>query len=217
VRNAALVTGSPSEEDRLVHLLRGIGYRAWRSKVEAVGGCAKPVRLAGSGAWLDRSGVVLRELDGSILAACNNRRERVCPACAARYAADTFHLVRAGLSGGKSVPESVTGHVRAFATLTAPSFGAVHTRPTTPAGRPRPCSCGERHHEADTRLGSPVDPDSYDYTGAVLWQAHAPELWRRFTINAARHLAHALGLAPSRLKEVARVSYVKVAEYQRPA
>jgi hypothetical protein len=215
MRSARLVGELSSDEDRLANLLRGKGYRSWRDRVEAVGGCAKPIRLAGSAAWLDRTGRVLRELDGAILAACNNRRERVCPACAARYAADTFHLVRAGLSGGKSVPESVTGHVRAFATLTAPSFGAVHSRPTTFAGRSRACGCGERHHEHDTRLGSPIDPDGYDYTGAVLWQAHATELWRRFTISAARQLAHALGVAPTALKRHARISYVKVAEYQR--
>lgn len=64
-------------------------------------------------------------------------------------------------------------------------------------------------------MGAPLDPESYDYTGAVLWQAHAPELWRRFTITAARHLAHALGTSPTALKRLARVSYVKVAEYQR--
>lgn len=213
---ARLVGELSSEEERFAHLVKGAGYRAWRSRVEAVAGCAKPVRLSGSAAWLEAgTGAVVRELDGSILAACNNRRERVCPSCAARYAGDTFHLVQAGLTGGKSVPESVTGHARVFATLTAPSFGPVHTRPTTATGRLRPCSCGERHHEHDTRLGSPIDPTTYDYVGAVLWQAHAPELWRRFTITTARHLAHALGVAPSRLKDHARVSYVKVAEYQR--
>lgn len=216
MNRARLVAERPSEDVQLAHLVKGAGFGEWRARVEAVSGCAKPVRLAGSSTWVDGStGAVLREYAGGMLAACNNRREWVCPSCAARYAADTFHLVRAGLSGGKSVPESVAGHVRVFATLTAPSFGPVHTRPTTPAGRLRPCGCGERHHEHDTRLGTPLDPESYDYTGAVLWQAHAPELWRRFTITAARHLAHALGIAPTALKRHARVSYVKVAEYQR--
>ncbi len=216
MNRARLVVERPSEDVQLAHLVRGAGYKAWRARVEAVSGCAKPVRLAGSSTWVDAgTGAVLREHSGGMFAACNNRRERACPSCAARYAADTFHLVRAGLSGGKSVPESVGGHVRVFATLTAPSFGPVHTRPTTPAGRLRQCGCGERHHEHDTRLGAPLDPAGYDYTGAVLWQAHAPELWRRFTITAARHLAHALGVTPTALKRLARVSYVKVAEYQR--
>ncbi len=69
--------------------------------------------------------------------------------------------------------------------------------------------------QADPRLGTAVDPAGYDYVGAVLWQAHATELWRRFTITTARHLATALGIPRSRLREHLRVSYAKVAEYQR--
>jgi hypothetical protein len=38
----------------------------------------------------------------------------------------------------------------------------------------------------------PVDPDSYDHTGAVLWQAHAGALWARFTTALRRALAAAL-------------------------
>jgi hypothetical protein len=158
---------------------------------------------------------VLSETEGTIFTACNNRRAAVCPSCSQRYATDTFHLVRSGLTGGKGTPESVTEHVRAFVTLTAESFGGVHNRPTTRAGFVRRCACGERHHEHDPRLGTALDPASYDYDGAVLWQAHAPELWRRFTITCARHLANALGIRPGQLREHLRISYVKVAEYQR--
>lgn len=215
MRSAALVSALPGEDEQLANLLRGKGYKAWRSKVEAVGGCAKPVRLAGSSAWVATDGVPVREVSGSILAACNNRRETVCPACSARYGSDTFHLVRAGLSGGKGVPADVTGRVRVFATLTAPSFGPVHNRPTTASGKARPCGCGERHHQHDPRLGTPLDPTTYDYVGAVLWQAHAPELWRRFTMACARYLAGVLGVPKTRLREYLRLSFAKVAEYQR--
>jgi hypothetical protein len=40
-------------------------------------------------------------------------------------------------------------------------------------------------------------------------------LWRRFTITVVRHLAGALGLSVAGLRERLRVSYTKVAEYQR--
>ncbi|HEV3355149.1 MAG TPA: replication initiator [Pseudonocardiaceae bacterium] len=202
-------------DQRLSHLIRSAGFRDWRAKVQATGGCAKPVRLAGAWAAQDAAGVRHGETEGSIFTACGNRRASVCPACAARYAADTFHLVRSGLTGGKGVPETVTEHVRVFATLTAPSFGPVHGRPVTRSGRPRPCSCGEWHSEHDSRLGSPADPSTYDYVGAVLWQAHSTELWRRFTITVGRTLAAALGIPPADLKDHLRVSYAKVAEYQR--
>ncbi|WP_345020381.1 replication initiator [Saccharothrix violaceirubra] len=198
------------------NFLRANGYRSWRRRVEAVHGCAKPVRLAGSTRVEDTTtGTVLDGFEGSLLVPCGNRRESVCEPCSARYAADTFHLVRSGLTGGKGVPGTVSGHVRVFATLTAPSFGAVHNRPRTRSGRARRCGCGGFHHEADTRLGTPLDPTAYDYVGAVLWQAHSTELWRRFTITAARHLASALGLRVGELRNHLRVSYAKVAEYQR--
>jgi hypothetical protein len=71
------------------------------------------------------------------------------------------------------------------------------------------------HSQYDDVLGTPVEPETYDYAGSVLWQAHAGELWRRFTIAVGRKLARALGLRPVELRDVMRLSYAKVAEYQR--
>jgi len=48
------------------------------------------------------------EPGGVLLVACGNRRDSVCPACSAVYKRDARHLVRAGLLGGKGVPESAT-------------------------------------------------------------------------------------------------------------
>ena len=42
---------------------------------------------------------------GAIYTPCNNRRSGVCPPCSEVYRADTYQLIRAGLSGGKAVPE----------------------------------------------------------------------------------------------------------------
>ncbi len=49
---------------------------------------------------------------------------------------------------------------------------------------------------------------------AAVWQWFAPELWRRFTIALRRHLAAALGVAASGLKNHLRLEYAKVAEFQ---
>jgi len=215
VTSAAPTRDALDSEGQLSALLRSTDFRAWRDKVKAVGGCAKPVRLTGSTHIQDAAGTRYGEFEGNIFAPCNNRRETVCPPCAARYCGDTFHLIHSGLTGGKGVPDTVTEHVRVFATLTPPSFGPVHTRPCTKTGRARPCGCGAYHHEVDPRLGTACDPAGYDYVGAVLWQAHATELWRRFTITTARHLATTLGIPRTRLREHLRVSYAKVAEYQR--
>ncbi|GGU93969.1 hypothetical protein GCM10010182_07300 [Actinomadura cremea] len=99
------------------------------------GGCAQPIRLRGRVDHIDPlTGEVLhrystaQEPGGVLRVACRTRRASRCPACAELYRADTYPLVRAGLVGGKGVPGSVTEHPAAFVTLTAPSFGPVHSR-----------------------------------------------------------------------------------------
>ncbi|ROT25617.1 replication initiator [Micromonospora sp. HM5-17] len=190
--------------------MRSPAYKAWRAGVESVKGCLRPVRLIGK--WEVRhaaTGALVASRRGRVWAACGTRRAAVCPTCADRYAADAWHLIHAGLSGGKGVPDTVSRSPRLFVTLTAPSFGPVHSRP----GR-RPCSCGRWHPDGYPLLGSPVDPDSYDYTGAVLWQAHSGALWHRFTIALRRSIAGAGGLTVRESGEHVRISYAKVAEYQ---
>jgi hypothetical protein len=49
----------------------------------------------------------------------------------------------------------------------------------------------------------------------VLWNALAPELWRRTTIAIQRALARLVGLQEGELRRLVRVSYAKVAEFQR--
>ena len=135
-----------------------------------------------------------------------------------------------GPGRGQGHPGTITAHPCVFATLTAPSFGPVHSRrmrgktvlpcrprrDATPAVCPhgRDISCPTRHVEDDPRLGQPMCPDCYDYTAAVLFNACAGELWRRFTTYLPRHLARRLGITQKRLRALVRVRYVKVAEYQ---
>lgn len=203
--------------DLVTARLRSPDFPTWRAQVQATGGCAAPIHLRGSSTVRDRDGAVLLERAGDVLAPCGNRRESVCPACSDRYAADAFHLLRAGLAGDdtKGVPASVTDRPRAFVTLTAPSFGPVHTRRISPRGYVIPCTCGEHHHADDPRPGTALHPERYDYIGAVLWQAHAGALWDRFARHLRRRLAALLGIPARDFKDHARLSYAKVAEYQR--
>ncbi|MBW0103219.1 replication initiator [Pseudonocardia sp. KRD291] len=200
----------------LSHLLRSDDFQDWRREVTAIGGCAAPIHLTGSSRIHDRdTGAVLAERDGDILAPCGNRRASVCPACSDRYASDAYHLIRAGMAGGKGVPDTAVEHPRAFVTLTAPSFGPVHTRRVSRRGLVVPCGCGDKHHPDDPRVGGATDPDGHDYIGAVLWQANAGKLWNRFAIRLRRTLAQMLGVKVRDFKDHARLSYAKVAEYQR--
>ncbi len=76
-------------------------------------------------------------------------------------------------------------------------------------------SCTRRHSRDDAQLGLPFCADCYDYTGTVLFNAHAPELWRRFTITLRRALARQAGMTVKTMSAQVRISYAKVAEYQR--
>ncbi|WP_197016109.1 replication initiator [Actinomadura viridis] len=212
-------------------------FARWAARTRAMGGCAQPIHLRGRVEHLDPlTGELLhryttaREPGGVLRVACKTRRASRCPSCAETYRADTYQLVRAGLTGGKGVPSSVASHPAAFVTLTAPSFGTVHARREKPGGAVAPChprrnagtcphgramSCTVRHSADDGRLGEPLCPDCYDHTGSVLFNALAPELWRRFTMALRRRIAKAAGLSLRQLGDTLTLSFAKVAEYQR--
>lgn len=202
---------------QLAALARHGDLSTYAHQIQRLGGCERPIRMEGH--RLDvhaATGEIVREVAdrdlpaGQLLIRCNNRRATRCASCAEVYRKDTFHLVTAGLSGGKGIGPAVAQHPRVFATFTAPSFGPVHNRPG--GGR---CRCGRLHPDDDPALGTPLDPDRYDYRAAVLWNAHAGKLWGRFTTYLRQHLASRAGLSRSALRHCLKVSYAKVAEYQR--
>ncbi|WP_405911412.1 replication initiator protein RepSA [Streptomyces longwoodensis] len=194
-------------------------YHRWEDQIRRTGGCADPIHLTGWTTHKDRTtGATLHhystasEPGGRLRLACGNRRASRCPACARTYAGDTYHLIRAGLAGDdrRDIPATVRDHPRVFATLTAPSFGPVHNRPDSGS-----CRCGTVHTPDAPELGTALDPTTYDYAGAVLFNNHAGQLWRRFTNRLRREIAARAGLTQRELKEAARLSYGKVAEFQK--
>jgi hypothetical protein len=214
----------------------GPGYDRWAEQVAATGYCAHPVRLRGRVDHADpQTGEVRtvystdREPDATLLKGCGNRRASVCPSCSATYQADSFHLLAAGLRGGKGVPETVIGHPRLFVTFTAPSFGRVHTRkaqgllvyPCHAYRQGQMCphgkrvGCWQRHDADDPTLGEPLCPRCYQAGAQVLWNALAGRLWSRTTIYVYRALAQLAGLTEAQLRGLVRVSFAKVAEYQK--
>ena len=56
--------------------------------------------------------------------------------------------------------------------------------------------------------------DCYDYDAAVLFNACAGDLWRRFSTYLPRQLARLAGVSLKALGAALRIRYVKVAEYQ---
>ncbi|MFG2149220.1 replication initiator [Streptomyces sp. NPDC048696] len=222
----------PETDRDAIRLAQDPQFARWLDQVRATGGCAHPIHLTGSTTTRDTvTGEVLHQYDTRtepgerLLVRCRNRRASVCPPCSRLHAGDTFHLVRAGLIGGKNVPPTVRDRPRLFITLTAPSFGPVHRaeercRPRRDGGtceHGRPLGCGAVHDADAPHVGRPLCPDCYDYVAHVLWHAHAGMLWDRFTRDVRRRLATSAGLARSHFSDHARLSFARVAEYQKRA
>src|SRR4051794_22613352 len=226
---------SPELLDGIVARAARPDFPAFEAQLKSSGYCARPVRLRGTIETCDHEGhrrvwSTRDEPDGVLRKACGNRREAVCPPCAERYRQDAYHLIASGLRGGKGVPDTVAEHPAVFFTLTAPSFGPVHTQLLGPDGRPLPCrarrdtpvcphglalSCRAVHEDGDPCLGEPLCPECFDYRDAVIWNNTLGALWRYTTIYVPRALARLAGMTPTQLKRQARPAYVKVAEYQR--
>ncbi|MCC9153653.1 replication initiation protein [Streptomyces parvulus] len=203
----------------VLRLAGSTGFDRIQDQIRRTGGCSDPIHLQGSVVVRDaQTRHVLHsystdtEPGGRLRVACGNRRASRCPSCAWTYAGDTYHLIRAGLVGdlNKGTRPTIREHPRVFTTLTAPSFGPVHNRPGS-----RLCRCGAHHQEDAAELGTPLDPDTYDYAGAVLWNNHASDLWRYFTIYLRREIAKRAGLTQKAAREQSRVAFGKVAEYQK--
>jgi hypothetical protein len=211
--------------DQAVRRAASPGYESWWARCAAVGFCTNPIQAS---AYDPNQGKRV-----AVMIRCGNRRAAICPSCSDLYAADTWQLVHAGAAGGHhDMPTTVADRPQVFTTLTAPSFGAVHASGPRPGGHGGPCHpadhgkaycphgkplwCNMVHRGDDPDAGQPLCPECYDYTGHVLFNWHAPELWRRFTIalrrSVSRHLRR-MGADP----DTVRVSFVKVAEYQRRA
>ncbi|MGW5763967.1 replication initiator [Streptomyces tendae] len=222
----------PEADRDALRIAQDPNFPRWLQQITQTGGCAHPVHLSGSTTTLDgTTGEILRHYDTRnepgerLLVRCRNRRSTVCGPCSRLHAGDTFHLVRAGLTGGKNVPATVRTRPRLFVTLTAPSFGPVHRaglicRPRRDGGtceHGRSLGCGAAHAPDAPAVGQPLCPDCYDYNAHVLWHAHASKLWDRFVIDVRRRLASSAGLVQSRFAAHARLSFARVAEYQKRA
>ncbi|GIF04697.1 replication initiator [Actinoplanes siamensis] len=196
------------------------GYFDWLTHIRPAAGCTRPIRLTGTLDTIEATTGRLLDSrhtdqlpDAVIYKACGNRRSTVCPSCAHTYQRDAYQILRAGLIGGKGVPATVARHPAAFVTLTAPSFGAVHTRHVRNhtcrdrnrcTCRPDPCHarrdtglcphntpavCWTRHEPGDPQLGQPLCLDCYDHDHHVVWNLFSGELWHRTKQDAERRLA----------------------------
>ncbi|MCM0677812.1 plasmid replication initiator protein [Micromonospora phytophila] len=155
---------------QVLHRAASPKFSGWLEHTRPAGGCARPIRLTGTIAAVDRNtGRITGQLhtdelpDRTLYKACGNRRESHCPDCAWVYQGDAYQVVCRGLTGGKGVPDSVGRHPVVFATFTAPSFGPVHHRHVarhTCRNRQRcdclPAPCRARSNAGTCQHGQPA-------------------------------------------------------------
>lgn len=92
---------------------------------------------------------------------------------------DTLGRVYTGRDGKTHRPSTLL-------TLTLPGRGEVHAIPYTRRGKLKACDCGVLHSKHDPKLGTPIDPDSYDYRAAALDAIHFARVLDRFWQNLRR-------------------------------
>src|SRR5215472_2727190 len=84
-------------------------------QAQRTGFCTRPIRLRGRIAAIDLATGELRplydtttdEAGGVLHVPCGNRRETACLPCSTVYKRDARQLVRAGLTGGKGIPDTI--------------------------------------------------------------------------------------------------------------
>jgi len=171
----------------------------WYRHISAAAGCTRPIRLSGHRLTIRigdsiqlaghgkpavaATGQLLSTVDtatmpdGVIYKACGNRRASVCPACSRVYQRDAYQVLRAGLVGGKGIPESVATHPAVSVTLTAPSFGHVHSHVVTKhtcGNRKRSKRCDCRPNPCRARTGSGETGLCVHGNPTVCWKRHDP-------------------------------------------
>ncbi|CAO0835988.1 Replication initiation protein OS=Streptomyces microflavus OX=1919 GN=G3I39_26200 PE=4 SV=1 [Streptomyces microflavus] len=218
----AAATAAGLGPGHLGDLLRVAGSPASPASTEQLrrtGGYSQPIHLTGAPKTIDRAtGTLLHhystdtEPGGQLRIACGNRRASRCPACAWTYAGDTYHLIRAGLTGDpdKGTP---TDHPGSPPGLRHPDGPLVRSGPQParqphlplrhPAPRGRP-GTGHTARPRHVRLrgGSAVEQPRLRPL-ALLHDLPPPR-------NRPQRRTH-----PKAAREQSKVSFGKVAEYQK--
>ena len=193
-------------------------YWPWLGHVASAAGCTQPIRLAGTinhvdadtGRILDQPHTGRHARRGPLQGVRQPPRVASARPAAKTYQRDAYQLVRAGLVGGKGVPDQrrhpprpvrhphrtrlrpgahparAEAHLHQAAALRLPAPTLPPRPRSRAASHGRPAVCFARHERDDPRLGEPLCLDCYDYHRQAVWNNQAGELWRRTTLAITR-------------------------------
>jgi hypothetical protein len=198
------------------------GVQELHSRAKAARYCAHPIFLRAAGS-IDRRSTKISADDYTdrIARPCGSRISEYCEACSYLYFGDSLVMVRTGLIGGKGIPEAIGTHPKAFLTLTAPSYGPVHTG----SGLCHPVGegtcihgvsrrCGIEHAWEDPIVGAPLCSECYDSVGLILFNAHISRLWDYTLIELRREISRIVGAKVRIGQSIVRLEYLRVFELQ---
>jgi len=137
-----------------------------------VGTCAHPIKMFRTSIDTRTREVRVSEHEKR----CGSRIHDRCASCSALYRGDAFQVIRSGIiDSSTKLPKLLT-----MITLTAPGadrFGHIHSRNSTKAGKLMRCKCRLYHEKDDRLIGTPIDPETYDYAAAADFNANATRLF----------------------------------------
>lgn len=117
---------------------------------------------------------------GDHLSRCWSKDYATCRSCAALHALYTKKLLSSGM-------EDPDAHYFLL-TLTAPSFGKVHSVPHGPSDKLVTCVCGVTHKFGSRLAGVALDLERYRYREAVEWNHSSTKLFHRSWTYLSREL-----------------------------
>ena len=145
--------------------------------------CERPIGIPGE-YYNTETGELYGSSDLEI--ACNSAYWSVCRSCSVRHGQNAWLIGKSGISGLDNETFSASAPADqyfGFLTLTAPSFGAVHTK-----GQ---CRCGSHHSEHADMLHLPIDYRTYDLDGAATFNLVASRLLNRTKTSLRRRFPNA--------------------------
>ena len=110
---------------------------------------------------------------------CNSRLASKRVACSKLHQGDWLAICRSGIFDADGQP--LKGYVWVLVTLTAGSYGKVYRVPYRLRDKREKCACGVVHEFGADVAGESIEPWSYDYDGALLFNQSLGRLWNNTT------------------------------------
>ena len=217
---ATLAGLDPTTLGDLLRVAGAPGFDRWQDQIRRTGGCSDPIHLTGSTKTLDpTTGTVLHtystDAEPGGRAPHRLRQPPRLPLPLLRLDLRRRHLPPHPRRPHRRPSQRHPAHrPRPPPRLRHPHRPLLRPRPQPPH-QPVAAAAACTTPMAPPSWELPLNPDTYDYAGAVLWNNHASTCGATSRSTCRREIAKRAGLTQNAPQEQLRVSFGKVAEYQK--